>query len=172
LGGFELFASGIVGMMITNPSAVNQFRTIEAFQWDVAALPLGASERRGSGGGGTGWAAAAATQAPDVAWEFLKYISSPEAELDEVSVGATTPARISVVTSEAFLDPTKPPAHAAAFAQAQEYVVRDPVHVLWPEITQRIYTPKMDLLWSGAEDAATVAAQIKEEADPLFAREA
>jgi multiple sugar transport system substrate-binding protein len=171
LGGFELFATGIVGMMITNPSAVNQFRTIETFKWDVAALPIGQAERRGSGGGGTGWAAAAATKAPDVTWEFVKYISSPEAELDEVAVGATTPARISVVTSEAFLDPTKPPAHVAAFAQAQEYVVRDPVHVLWPEITQRIYTPKMDLLWSGAEDAASVAQQIKDEADLLFARE-
>lgn len=170
LGGFELFASGIVGMMINNPSSVNRYRTIEAFKWDVGTIPLGKGERRGTGGGGTGWAAAAATKFPDWAWEFVKFISSPEAELDEVSVGATTPSRISVVTSEAFLDPTKPPANSPAFAQAQEYVVRDPVHALWPEITQRIYTPKMDLLWSGAEPAAEVARQIKEEADPLFAR--
>jgi hypothetical protein len=28
----------------------------------------------------------------------------------------------------------------------------------------------MDLLWGGTEDAATVAQQIKDEADPLFAR--
>jgi len=89
--------------------------------------------------------------------------------LDEVAVGATTPARVSVVTSEAFLDPTKPPASAKGFAQAQEYVVRDPVHVRWPEITQRVYTPKMDLLWGGSETAATVAQMIKDEADPLFA---
>ncbi|RIK50759.1 MAG: hypothetical protein DCC57_11450 [Chloroflexi bacterium] len=170
LGGFELFASGIVGMMINNPSSVNQYRTIESFKWDVGTIPLGKSERRGTGGGGTGWAAAAATKAPDWAWEFVKFISSPEAELDEVSVGATTPARVSVVTSEAFQDPSKPPSNSHAFAQAQEYVVRDPVHPLWPEITQRIYTPKMDLLWSGAEPAAEVARQIKEEADPLFAR--
>ena len=53
--------------------------------------------------------------------------------------------------------PNLPPANAKAFAQAQEYVVRDPVHVNWPEITQRIYNPTMDLLWSGTEDAATVA---------------
>lgn len=169
LGGFELFASGIVGMMINNPSSVNQYRTIESFKWDVATIPIGRGPSRGTGGGGTGWAAAAATKAPDWAWEFVKYISSPEAELDEVAAGATTPSRVSVITSEAFIDPTKPPANAAAFAQAQEYVVRDPVHVRWPEITQRIYNPKMDLLWSGAEDAATVAQMIKEEADPLFA---
>jgi multiple sugar transport system substrate-binding protein len=172
LGGFELFASGIVAMMINNPSAVNRYRTIEAFQWDVATIPIGKAERRGTGGGGTGWAAAAATKAPDWAWKFVAYISSPEAELAEVAVGATTPSRISVVTSEAFLSPDKPPKNAAAFAQAQEYVVRDPVHVLWPEITQRIYGPKMDELWSGAKDAAAVAQGIADEANPLFARSA
>jgi multiple sugar transport system substrate-binding protein len=170
LGGFELFASGRVGMMITNPSAVNQFRTIEAFQWDVAALPIGKAERRGTGGGGTGWAAAAATQHPDEAWKFVAYISTAQAELDEVAVGATTPARVSVVTSAEFLNPDLPPANAQGFADAQEYVVRDPVHVLWPEITQRIYTPQMDQLWSGAMEPAAVAQAIADEANPLFAR--
>jgi multiple sugar transport system substrate-binding protein len=170
MGGFDLFASGRVAFMLTNPSAVNQFRTIEAFRWDVGTIPIGKGERRGTGGGGTGWAIAAATQHPDVAWEFLKHISSPQAELDEVSVGATTPARVSVVTSKDFLNPDLPPKNAMGFAQAQEFVVRDPVHVRWPEIFQRIYSPKMDLLWSGAEDAATVAQMIKDEADPLFAQ--
>jgi multiple sugar transport system substrate-binding protein len=170
LGGFDLFATGRVGMMVNNPSAVNRYRTIESFRWNVATIPLGKAERRGTGGGGTGWAAGASTSIPDLAWEFIKHITSPQAEEDEVSVGATTPARISVVTSEVFLNPDLPPANAAAFAQAQEYVVRDPVHVLWPEIFQRVYTPKMDLLFGGTADAATVAQQIKDEADPLFAR--
>jgi multiple sugar transport system substrate-binding protein len=170
LGGVELFSTGRVAVMLNNPSAVNQFRAIEAFEWDVATLPIGKAERRGTGGGGTGWASGAAAKSPDAAWEFLKYITTAQAQLDEVAVGATTPSRVSVVTSEAFLDPNKAPKNAKGFAQAQEYVVRDPVHVNWPEITQRIYTPNMDLLWSGTEDAATVGARIKQEADPLFAQ--
>jgi multiple sugar transport system substrate-binding protein len=170
LGGVELFSTGRVAVMLNNPSAVNQFRAIEAFEWDVATLPIGKAERRGTGGGGTGWASGAATKSPDAAWEFLKYITTAQAQLDEVAVGATTPSRVSVVNSEAFLDPNKPPKNAKGFAQAQEYVVRDPVHVNWPEITQRIYTPNMDLLWGGTEDAATVGARIKQEADPLFAQ--
>ena len=170
LGGVELFSTGRVAVMLTNPSAVNQFRPIEAFRWDVGTIPIGKTARRGTGGGGTGWASGAGTKHPQEAWGFLKHITSVEAELDEVSVGATTPSRVSVVTSEAFLDPNLPPKNAKGFAQAQEFVVRDPVHVNWPEITQRIYTPNMDLLWSGTEDAATVAARIKQEADPLFAQ--
>jgi ABC-type glycerol-3-phosphate transport system substrate-binding protein len=159
-------------MMINNPSAVNLYRTIETFGWNVGTIPLGSSERRGTGGGGTGWASSASAQYPDTSWEFIKHITTPQAQLDEVAVGATTPSRVSVVTSSDFLNPELPPANAAAFAQAQEYVVRDPVHVLWPEITQRIYTPKMDLLWSGAESGVSVAQQIKDEADVLFARDA
>ena len=82
----------------------------------------------------------------------------------------TTPARVSVVTSETFLDPSKPPAHAQAFADAQEYVVRDPVHELWPEVFQRVVTTNMDQLWSGSKSAAEVAEAIKAAGDPLFAR--
>ncbi|HRW46974.1 MAG TPA: sugar ABC transporter substrate-binding protein [Caldilinea sp.] len=170
LGGVELFSTGRVAVMLTNPSAVNQFRPIEAFRWDVGTIPIGKAARRGTGGGGTGWASGAGTKHPQEAWGFLKHITSAQAELDEVSVGATTPSRVSVVTSEAFLDPNLPPKNAKGFAQAQEFVVRDPVHVNWPEITQRIYSPNMDLLWSGTEDAATVAARIKQESDPLFAQ--
>ena len=109
LGGVELFSTGRVAVMLNNPSAVNQFRAIEAFKWDVATLPIGKAERRGTGGGGTGWASGAATKIPDEAWGFLKHITSAQAQLDEVAVGATTPSRVSVVTSEAFLDPNKPP---------------------------------------------------------------
>lgn len=168
-GGFELFASGRVAMMINNPSSLNLYRTIEAFEWDVAALPIGKTERRGTGGGGTGWAISKDTRYPEEAWEFLKLISSREAELDEVRVGATTPARVSVVESKEFQDPSKPPAHSKAFAQAQKYVVRDPVHIRWPEVLQRVITPTMDQLWTGKTSAKDVAAAIKEQGDSILA---
>jgi multiple sugar transport system substrate-binding protein len=169
MGGFELFASGKVGLMLTNPTDDSRFRTIESFKWDVGTLPIGKAERRGTGGGGTGWAIARGTKHPDEAWEFLKFISSAEAQLDEVRVGGTTPSRTSVITSKDFADPSKAPAHASAFAQAQEYVVRDPVHPRWPEIFQRVLTPNMDQLWGGTKTAAEVAQAIKDEGDKLFA---
>jgi multiple sugar transport system substrate-binding protein len=167
-GGFELFASGKVGIMLTNPSDVVKFRTINAFRWDVGTLPLGKATKRGTGGGGTGWAIGAGTKNPDLAWEFLTFISSAEAQLDEVRVGATTPSRVSVVTSKEFADPSKSPAHVTAFAQAQEYVVRDPVHPRWPEIFQRVVTPGMDQLWGGQKSAAEVAQIIKDGGDKLL----
>jgi multiple sugar transport system substrate-binding protein len=169
-GAFPLFASGRVAMMLTNPSDVSNYRTITAFKWDVATLPIGKATRRGTGGGGTGWSITSQTKAQDAAWEFLKFISSKDAQLDEVAIGATTPSRTSVATGPQFLDASKPPKNAKAFAQAQEYVVRDPVHVKWPEVLQRVVNPNMDTLWSGAKSAAEVAKAIKDAADPLFAQ--
>jgi len=169
MGGFELFASGRVAVMLTNPSDVSRFRTIESFKWDVGTLPIGKATRRGTGGGGTGWAIAKGTKHPDEAWAFLKFISSAEAQLDEVRAGGTTPSRLSVITSKDFADPSKPPANVAAFAQAQEYVVRDPVHPRWPEVFQRVVTPTMDRLWGGTKTAAEVAQTIKTEGEKLFA---
>lgn len=169
LGGFDLFATGRVGMMINNPSSVNQYRTIQAFKWDVATLPIGKATRRGTGGGGSGWAIGSTTKSPKAAWEFLKFISSADAELDEVEVGATTPSRVSVGNSTKFLDPTKPPANAKGFTQAQEYIVRDPVHVKWPELSSRILTPNMDQLWNGSKTAADVVKAIKTDGDALLA---
>ncbi len=167
-GGFELFASGRVAMMINNPSSISQYRTIESFEWDVATLPIGKAERRGTGGGGTGWASASTTKAPQQAWEFLKFLTSKDAELAEVAIGATTPARISVVTSPEFLDPSKPPKNVKGFADAQEYVVRDPVNARWPEVLQRVVTTNMDQLWSGAMTGEQVAQAIKSAGDPLL----
>jgi hypothetical protein len=85
-----------------------------------------------------------------------------------VRAGATTPSRVSVVTSKEFVDPSKPPAHAAAFAQGQEYVVRDPVHTRWPEVFQRVITPNMDTLWGGTKSAAEVVQTIKTEGDKIL----
>ena len=47
--------------------------------------------------------------------------------------------------------------------------MRDPVNINWPEITQRVYNPAMDLLWSGAETAQAVGEKIAEESADLFA---
>ncbi len=110
------------------------------------------------------------TSSPEYSWQFIAHITSEQAEIDEVAVGATVPSRTAVVNSEEFLSPDQPPTNSHIFAQAQEYVVRDPVHVDWREILQRVYNPNLDLLWNGTENAETVARLIADEANPMFAK--
>jgi multiple sugar transport system substrate-binding protein len=162
------FGTGKVGMVIDNPTSAAAYRRFQSIQWDVAPLPLGKGGKRGTGGGGIAWAMVGATRNPDPAWKFLKHITSEKAQLQEVAVGGTTPSRVKVVNSREFQNPDTPPKNAKAFAQAQGYVVRDPVHVKWPQVFREVVTPNMDLLWTNKADAATVAKTIKEKGDALF----
>ncbi|HLH72777.1 MAG TPA: extracellular solute-binding protein, partial [Chloroflexota bacterium] len=170
LGPVDFFGTNKVGMLIGNPTQVESFRKITAFTWDVAPLPVGQGGKRGSGGGGTAWSIAKATKNPDAAWAFLQFITTAKAQLQEVAIGATTPSRKSVVNSKEFLSPEKPPRNAQSFAQAQGYVIRDPVNVNWLNIQSKVITPNIQLLFGGKADAKTVAKTIKDQADPMWGK--
>jgi multiple sugar transport system substrate-binding protein len=169
-GPIEVFGTGRVGMLIGNPSQVEGFRKITAFQWDVAPLPIGKGSKRGTGGGGTAWSIAKGTKNVDAAWAFLKFITTPQAQQDEVAAGATTPSRKSVVTSKEFQNPDKPPKNAKSFAEAQGYVVRDPVNTAWTDIFNKAVAPNIQLLFAGKENAQTVAKMIKDQGDSMWGK--
>ncbi|HEU5316051.1 MAG TPA: extracellular solute-binding protein [Chloroflexota bacterium] len=163
----SLLQNGRLAMWITNPSSNSNFKTVQGLPYDVGVFPLGAGQRRGVGGGGTAWGASGPTKLPEEAWQFMAFISSKEAELDEVKIGQTTPSRISVGTGSEYLAP--PPKSARAFADGQEYVVRDPMHSKWTDINRDVVGKLMDdLLWTGKATASQVTKEIKEKADPLL----
>ncbi|HEY8742175.1 MAG TPA: extracellular solute-binding protein, partial [Chloroflexota bacterium] len=164
------FSTGTVAMVIDNPGAVKTNRQVKGFTWDVAALPIGdASPRRGTGGGGTGWGAAAATKYANQAWQFITFIASQQAEFDEVAIGGTTPSRKSVINSSQFLEPSQPPKGSTTFPDGQQYVVADPVNINWPSISTQIVNAQMAHLWDGTQPAKQIAATIKQLADPQLA---
>jgi multiple sugar transport system substrate-binding protein len=170
LGPVEVFGTGKVGMLLGNPSQAQSFQKFTAFKWDVAPLPVGKGGKRGTGGGGTAWSIARASKNVDAAWVFLKYITTSQAQLDEVAVGATTPSRKSVVTSNEFQNPEKPPKNARSFAEAQGYVIRDPVNTAWTDIFSKAVAPNIQLLFAGKEDARTVTKMIKDQGDPMWGK--
>ncbi len=84
-------------------------------------------------------------------------------------MGQTTPSRVSVVTGPEYLDPAHPPEHKRAFADGQDYVVRDPVAVKWPDAQRDVLNAALnERFWSGRETAAQVARAIREQGDPLL----
>ena len=170
LGPVEIFGTNKVGMLVGNPSQVAAFQKITAFEWNVAPLPVGKGGKRGTGGGGTAWSIAQGTKNVDAAWAFLKFITSAQAQHDEVAAGATTPSRKAVVTSKEFQDPARTPKNAKAFAEAQGYVVRDPVNSAWRDNFSKAVVPNIQLLFAGKEDARTVTKMIKEQGDSMWAK--
>jgi multiple sugar transport system substrate-binding protein len=165
----SLMQNGKLAMRIGNPSDNNALRT-SGIPYDVGVFPLGPTgTRRGIGGGGTGWAAAATSKQPEEAWALLQHIASRDAELGEVEIGQTTPSRISVATGKEYLDPSKPPKGAKAFADGQEYVVRDPVHSKWPDVQRDVVNKVLnEQFWTGQLSAAQATKEIKEKGDSFF----
>jgi multiple sugar transport system substrate-binding protein len=165
---YDLFGAGRLGMFVTNPSDVANFRrAATSFTWDVGALPRSGSHRRATGGGGTCWGQWADTKNPEEAWLLMQFITSPAAQISETDAGTTTPSRKSVAYSDHFIDPNRPPQHAKTFADAQEYVHPFPKHVKWLEITQAM-TEELTHLWDGSQVASQVAASIKRRVDDLL----
>jgi multiple sugar transport system substrate-binding protein len=161
-----LLQQGKLGMLMTNPGGNEALRQSGA-PYDTGVFPIGKGAKRGVGGGGTGWGVAGTTKLPEEAWKLLAFITSKEAQLEEVKEGSTTPVRISISTSQSYLAP--PPAHARVFADGQDYVVRDPVHTRWPELEQELVTKLFnDQLWTGKATAAQITKQIKEQGDAIL----
>ena len=164
-----LLQSGKLAMQITNPSARGDYLRAGVTAFDVGVFPIGGAQRRGVGGGGTGWGIGGLTKQPEEAWAFLQHITSKEAELDEVAIGQTTPSRTSIATGKEFLDPSKPPKNAKVFADGQEYVVRDPVHAKWPDVERDVVNKVMnEQLWTGTASAAQALKEVKDKGDPFL----
>ncbi|MCC6626477.1 MAG: extracellular solute-binding protein [Chloroflexi bacterium] len=167
MGMQNFFGTGKIAMVIDNPTSAAAYRRFQNIDWDVAPLPVGKGGKRGTGGGGIAWAMTGATKNPDQAWKLLKYFTSEKAQMDEVAVGGTTPSRTKVANSDAFMKPERPK-NARGFVQAQGFVVRDPVHIKWPQGFREVVSPNMDLLWNNKANAQTVATEIKTKLDALF----
>lgn len=134
----ERFIDGSLAMFMSSRREVPNFRTIESFDWDVAAFPRAEKDftvlhsdaycvaKKGNS------AAAAA---------FVEYASGPKGQELLAQSGRTVPSRPAVATSEAFLDRSKPPASSQVFLDAIPRIKRLPT----------------DAQWTEAEDAADLA---------------
>ena len=115
----------------------------------------------------TGWAIGGPTKLPEEAWALVAMVASREGELDEVKIGQTTPSRVSVATSKEYLDPTQPPKNVKAFADGQEFVVRDPLHPKWADVERDVVDKTLnEQLWTNLQPASQAAATIKAQGDP------
>jgi multiple sugar transport system substrate-binding protein len=162
-----LIQSGKVAMRFGNPGDNSAYKPT-GMPYDVGVFPLGPSgTKRGTGGGGTGWAISGPTKQPEEAWAFLQMITSKEAQLGEVGIGQTTPSRTSVATSPEYL--AGPPKGTKAFGDGQDYVVRDPVHAKWPDAQREAVAKIMnEQFWTGKTPATQVAKDVKERGDAML----
>jgi multiple sugar transport system substrate-binding protein len=134
----ERFADGSLGMFLSSRREVPSFRTIERFDWDVAAFPRAEQSFTVLHSDAYCVAKAGDTGA---AHAFVSYASGPEGQRVLARSGRTVPSRPEVARSRVFLDPSQPPRSSQLFLDAIPRIKRLPT----------------DARWTEAEDAADLA---------------
>lgn len=128
------FLNGRLAMYLNSRRGVPTYRTITAFQWDVAALPDGPQ----SAGilHSDGYCLAAKAGNRDAAWAFIEFANSVEGQELVATTGRTVPSLRQVAGSRAFLDPEQPPANSRVFIDTIPRLRRVPLLTTWAAIEE------------------------------------
>ena len=124
-------------------------------QFDVAVYPKGPAGLRKSYAGGHSFAIPKAARDPEGGLALAKYLTSPEVQWDEASVGGHTPVRKSIFEK---LRSTQSGRDAKRMAVLEETVTQ---YAMVPPKFAR-YPLIEDILWSGVQEAMTGKLATKE----------
>jgi multiple sugar transport system substrate-binding protein len=161
------FQNGRMAMVLSSRRSTPTFRTIQKFDWDVAALPQ--HEEQAGILHSDAYCLTKASDNKDAAWSFMEYALGPEGAPIVAKSGRTVPSLKSVAESDAFLDPTAKPANSQVFLDTIPVIRQVPSISTWPEIEDAAESILEEAYYNG-ESAAAVADELRTATDDLFAR--
>jgi multiple sugar transport system substrate-binding protein len=106
----DRFLAGNIAMYVDSRVFTPTMRETVSFDWDVATLPRG--KQVANVLHSDGYCMAAASTVKEAAWRFIEFALGEEGQAIASKLGRTVPSMRKVAESEAFLDPTQPPANA------------------------------------------------------------
>jgi multiple sugar transport system substrate-binding protein len=164
-GTLPLFNSGKVAMSIDNIGTLSELSKVTAFEWGVAPAPNPPKgEKRHLHVWIDFWSMIAGVKNLDGAWEFMKFMVSPEAQrIYPIQYGPQS-ARLSL--GKDWLDVQKSrlkltEAEIGVMVEAPKYEQIDPENwtVNFSPINQQALQPMLDKIWLGEQTAADAIAQ-------------
>lgn len=161
------FMNGTMGMLLQSRRVVPSFRTISAFDWDVAPLPQ--LEQPAGILHSDAYCLTKASQNKEAAWRFVEFALGPQGAPVVAGTGRTVPSLISVAESDAFLDPAQKPANSQVFLDTIDVIRRVPNISTWPEIEDAVEGPLENGLYLG-DTAEDVAQQMSDATTDIFGR--
>jgi multiple sugar transport system substrate-binding protein len=128
------FLHGRLAMFLNSRRGVPTYRTITAFDWDVAPLP----RRRQRAGilHTDAYCMPKASPVKAAAWAFIEYANSPEGQRSIAASGRTVPSLRSVAESPAFLDPDTRPRSGRVFLDEVPHLRAVPVTETWVDVEE------------------------------------
>jgi multiple sugar transport system substrate-binding protein len=161
------FVNGRIAMVLSSRRVTPTFRTIGAFDWDVAPLPR---HRQPAGIlHSDAYCLTKASRNKDAAWRFTEFALGPEGQRITARSGRTVPSLVEVSQSPAFLDPRAKPANSRVFLDGIRHVRRTPSISTWPEIEDAAEPILEGGLYEGVPTAEVVQ-QLDEATREIFAR--
>jgi multiple sugar transport system substrate-binding protein len=122
----------------------------DRFAWDVQIVPAHRAGRF-TGIGSYGFAVTRASREPQLAWDFVKYIITPEAQRAIAAAYLGTPALLSLSNDPAVVQLPPPPANMRAFVVGREAGITPP---RYPTACGSVYNGPVSAAIADALDAA------------------
>lgn len=126
------FLNGRLAMYVESRRVVPEFRRIDAFDWDVAPLPIG--RRPASILHSDAFCIAAASPHKEAAWRFIEFANTRTGQTILARTGRTVPSRIELAEAPAFLDPDAKPANSHIFLDAIPTLRIFPALATWSDV--------------------------------------
>lgn len=161
------FLNGTLAIFMSSRRVTPSLRTIEDFDWDIAALP-----RHKEQAGilhSDAYCLTRASDTKDAAWRFMEFALGPEGQQITARSGRTVPSLKEVAESGAFLDPAAKPANSRVFLDTIGAIRRVPNISTWPEIEDAAAGIVETGLYQGVS-AREAARRLDETTRPMFAR--
>jgi multiple sugar transport system substrate-binding protein len=154
------FESGKIGMHWDWAGVTPRFRKNigKQFEWDIVPTPTGPAGDR-TVLKGNQMTVFRETPHPELAWEFVRFMTGPEAEL--LLYGKyrrCVPVRISVQNDPRYLKTTEPPFHTDVFLESIRRGRTLPIDARYQEWSQE-YNSALDVLFNVGEGDAKQACQ-------------
>ena len=162
------FIAGRAAMMIDSRRAVTTLRAAKNLEWDVAPFPVSPKVRKQTVMlHADAYCMAKSSKVKDAAFEFVEYAVGPEGAPVLARTGRTVPSLKSVADSEAFLDPSQPPANAEVWLDQIPNIKRFPNISTWNEIEKKADVV-MEEWFFGAEPPEALGLEIDIATGDLF----
>ncbi len=168
-GAEQLFLTGRVGMMIGSGRwAAYDLRDVKRFQWKVAPIPKG-SQGRANFFHLSMFAISRTSKNPEAAWEFLKFMVSPEGIKLGLAAAQGIPSRTSIADSTAFTNDPFVVTHDAVkpFIDSLPTAHRAPFLPSFSQVNDTV-DAQLDAVWSLKQTPAQVLPKICQKIGPLL----
>jgi len=165
----EWFERGRLGMMPGFRSLTPELRKVKGLHFDVLAMP--AINDPKTVGEATGLCLSKSVENPDVAADFMYYLSSADQVADVARAGYLVPANLEVTAADDFMQPEQQPASAMVFTSSLRSIVLPPIIDNDAALQAAVGADVRRLFSMGVLDLDAVTEQIDQDSQRVLAPE-